>query len=255
MSLSLASTASHFWLLSNNTAPHKTTQALSRAFFVTVDFLSKAESNLVHRTGNETIDGLKTFTYSAINIQEPKYTINEDPSSDQYWNIQFKDSTNTTLGDILFYHNTEAHGGGSGISLRLLNHDGTEVPANKRSLQLTYDNDTGATYAICPSTRTTPAQNEIITYDFLQKFVEENGGGGASISDFNQVFNGSSSNRTLPSGGSWLVFKITNRSYANSNGNDFSFAISIEPGGYTYGGSSDSESSSYSYYMQAVKIA
>ena len=191
---------------------------------VTVDFLSKAESNLVHRTGNETIDGLKTFAYSAINIQEPKYTINEDPTSDQYWNIQFKDSTNTTLGDILFYHNADANGGGSGISLRILNHDGTDVPANRRSLQLTYDNDTGNTYAICPSTRTTPAQNEIITYDFLQKFVEENGGGSlGNISDVYYIPTSSLSYSwkdagyqesggtctvtfSIPSGGSWLLF-------------------------------------------------
>ena len=62
MSSSSASTASHCWLPSGSLAPHKTTQALSRAFFVAVDFLSKAESNLVHRTGDETIGGNKTFT-------------------------------------------------------------------------------------------------------------------------------------------------------------------------------------------------
>ena len=97
-------------------------------------------------------------------------------------------------------------------------------------------------------------KNPAPTVCFLQKFVEENGGGGG-IAEFNQVFNGSSSNRTLPSGGSWLVFKISSRSYSGSNGNYFSFDISIEPGGYTYGGRSESESSSYSYYMQAVRIA
>ena len=196
---------------------------------VTVDFLSKAESNLVHRTGNETIDGLKTFAYSAINIQEPKYTINEDPSSDQYWNIQFKDSTNTTLGDILFYHNADANGGGSGISLRILNHDGTEVPANRRSLQLTYDNDTGNTYAICPSTRTTPLQNEIITYDFLQKFVEENGGGGG----ISEIFIPQKSNlyNTIPSPSTWWVYPGYFISSTNGETNTISCSGGILSGG------------------------
>ena len=219
---------------------------------VTVDFLAKSESNLVHRTGNETINGLKTFAYSAINIQEPKYTINEDPESDQYWNIQFKDSTNTTLGDILFYHNTDANGGGSGISLRILNHDGTEVPSNRRSLQLTYDNSTGNTYVICPSTRTTPASNEIITYDFLQKFVEENGGGGASISDFNSVTNfvADSIGNTLPSGGTWLVLKTVSNYYAGTSSGYGGATFSIEPGGTRFRNTGDN-----TIYICAVRIA
>ena len=95
--------------------------------------------------------------------------------------------------------------------------------------------------------RSTPLANEIITYDFLQQYVEANGGGNG-IAEFNQVFNGRAymggGNATLPSGGSWLVLEQT-------EGVKINLRFVIRAGGYTYR-SSDYEDG---IGVHAVRIA
>ena len=88
----------------------------------------------------------------------------------------------------------------------------------------------GEPYATAPNTRSTPSANEIITYDFLQQYVEANGGG-SGIADFNQVFNDTANSDdavTLPSGGSWLVHTLVNY------GSYYELGAEIRAGGYRY---------------------
>ena len=102
-----------------------------------------------------------------------------------------------------------------------------------------------AFFVTAPNTRSTPSANEIITYDFLQQYVEANGGGNG-IAEFNQVFNDSATEAgrvTLPSGGSWLVYSSTAHPLYND------LTVAIRPGGFRYNETPDPT------YIAAVRIA
>ena len=79
----------------------------------------------------------------------------------------------------------------------------------------------------------TPSANEIITYDFLQQYVEANGGGSVEVyrpTASNFSVTGYQSGRrtatfTLPSGGTWYTIG-SSVTFATANGNlIFSFAL------------------------------
>ena len=82
--------------------------------------------------------------------------------------------------------------------------------------------------------------------------MEENGGGGASISDFNSVANLTAGyyNNTLPSGGTWLVLQTTSTHYAGTSSGYGGASFSIKPGGTKYTNSGDD-----TIYICAVRIA
>ena len=140
---------------------------------ITYDYLS---SHAVMTTGNQTVAGEKTFTGSPIirASQSPNLklvntgmNLGEDPSSNRYWIVAFRDADNTTtMGDILFYHNTESVGGNQGISLRLLNNDEGEISPNY-SLALVYDHTAKKFVATAPTTAPDLHERAIVTYDWL----------------------------------------------------------------------------------------
>ena len=157
---------------------------------VTVDFLSKAESNLVHRTGDETITGNKEFDntitfYNDIQLRQieekdsnpsvdiviinPKGTIPENNIDCGLFMYGAQSSTTgTTYGSVTTRVDTD---GSVLTSMRAYkNLDGDSSFGN---IQIT-NPQSGNAYATAPSTRTTPLQNEIITYDFLQTYVANN---------------------------------------------------------------------------------
>lgn len=59
------------------------------------------DTNVVHKTGNETINGIKTFTQE-INIQESDIDLTITPTSNKYSQFFFKDKNNKILGIIQY---------------------------------------------------------------------------------------------------------------------------------------------------------
>lgn len=137
-----------------------------------VELAEVDDSRLVHTSGNEIINGDKVFNYSAIDIREPKYISTEDPSENAYWNIQMTDGNGRLVGDILLFHNTEANGGDSGFEFRILSHD-NESLSNTANLGVFYDDELSEPYALGPSTRSVPHDRELVTVDYLKKYVAD----------------------------------------------------------------------------------
>ena len=157
---------------------------------VTVDFLSKPESNLVHRTGDETITGNKTFDntitfYNDIQLQHiegkdvnpsvniviinPKGTIPTKNIECGLYVYGAQSSTNgTTYGSVTTRVDTD---GNVLTSMRAFKN--LEADSSFGNIQIT-NPQSGDPYATAPNTRSTPANNEIITYDFLKTYVANN---------------------------------------------------------------------------------
>ena len=195
---------------------------------VTVDFLSKAESNLVHRTGDETIGGNKSFTglttlRADLQLKQDSDT-NITPHIDTIVDIERGD---TLTDDVSFGMNLGTSAmSGENIFMSYngyIDASSNEVIIGANAKKFVSGGDTttyylnlhvpatGDAYATAPSTRTTPSANEIITYDFLQQYVEANGGGSveAYVPILGTFYNHNTSpNRyalafNTPSGGTW----------------------------------------------------
>ncbi len=165
---------------------------------VTANYLKGANSGVVHTTGNENISGTKTFSdlkttsdflidFSGLSVSsttrdtpnivcKTAYTMGEERVAEAvFGGFVVNDKTNTELGSAevtVYPDRAEA-------SLNVSKNDpDVEVVDGRAALRLINPNS-GDPYATAPNTRSTPSANEIITYDFLQKFVEENGGGGS----------------------------------------------------------------------------
>lgn len=178
-----------------------TPAAASANEIVTVDYLKGANSGVVHTTGDETIAGNKTFSSSIVNIQEPNYTVGVDPSTNQFWNIQFIDSAGTVLGDVLYYHNTDSEQGGSGLQLRIRNHDGdTGTNITTSALGIYIRDSDNTAHTVAPSTGENPADNEIITFDFLENYVTENADNSVYLPLYFQVGTTEEIHTFLPAG-------------------------------------------------------
>ena len=183
---------------------------------VTVDFLSKPESNLVHRTGDETIGGNKNFTGAlstsgiarSIDIIDTNFTKGDLPVTNRaHGAFVFYDKTNpgdgTDTGRLGHVRAWTYTNGSRIVSLKAIG-DGEDYQDYGFEIIKPLDAPAYIAAHNC-NTRTTPAQNEIITYDFLQKFVEENGGGGEFYFPKTSDFSVSESIAyfTVPSGGAW----------------------------------------------------
>ena len=156
---------------------------------VTVDFLSKAESNLVHRTGDETIGGNKTFT--GMVTLPGDLQVKQDSSTNQTPAIDF--TVDSTKGSNLTKIISAGYNFGTGdlAGANIFGWNRIQIGTDKvvtavmsagrfaagstdmAGIEVKYP-PTGEPYSTAPSTRTTPAQNEIITYDFLQTYVANN---------------------------------------------------------------------------------
>ena len=262
------------------TAPTTPASASSNEI-VTVDYLKGANSGVVHTAGTETISGKKTFNtgpdFTSDICIRGETESNNTPSVDlmpvgsfvrggtltspYIGSMVLYDSTSTSaISSEMGYFRLRVDTDGQVSSIMAANRNQTTEDTHRIQLIVPQSGDA---YATAPNTRSTPSANEIITYDFLQQYVEANGGGNG-IADFNQVFNGTSHSYTspgnkLPSGGSWLVMECASTRGSTSAGGSysrFSFNLAIRPGGYTYGDVSDhGDSGSTSTYMRAIRIA
>lgn len=160
---------------------------------VTVDYLAKDVANIVHKTGDETIEDTKIF----CDLQTTKdFVINFSNANTQATgkrdtpNIICKMSyiagdppvADATFGGYAVYDKNNKQLGGSSVivySNRIkttlsAGHNVTGGPPSGEivNLEVNYPNE-GAPYALAPSTRETPQDNEIVTVDYLKKYVAE----------------------------------------------------------------------------------
>lgn len=134
------------------------------------------DSNYVHLTGDETINGLKTFLVPAIYINHPTAEKGVYPDSGtQYWELYFGDANSNgipdndpgRIGELQLYQNSN---GRLGIesTIRWVK-DNINKSAN---IGIVYDSIGNYTYGYCPSTPLPSINNEntaIVTRDFIPK--------------------------------------------------------------------------------------
>ena len=149
---------------------------------VTVGYLKGANSGVVHTTGKEDISGVKNFhsnqvvTYDnpVIRLALSESTKGEVPSERAHGEIWiqalsgYTDPTehgNDTYG--YFGASTETDGS-SRIYMRVMT---PELGSGSYGAVTVIYPASGDPYAVAPSTRATPDDHEIITYDFLQSHV------------------------------------------------------------------------------------
>ena len=150
---------------------------------VTVDYLSK-NNGLVHLSGIETITGSKTFTGDILILGAASGAGGDlSPQIDLLFadlNEYEAPATAKECGFVV--HQGPANGSRSiGGTQFYLKTDGTNearisvaslLERKATSLSVFYP-PTGAPYATAPNTRETPQDNEIVTVDFLKKYVAE----------------------------------------------------------------------------------
>ena len=167
------------------TAPSTRTTPVDNEI-VTVDFLSKAESNLVHRTGDETIGGNKTFTGAlvtsgvarSVDIIDTGFTQGELPETNRaHGAFVFYDKTNpgdgSDTGRLAHVRAWTYANGAKVVSLKAIGSEGEEYQDYGFEIIKPLDAPAYIVAHNC-NTRTTPEANEIITYDFLQTYVANN---------------------------------------------------------------------------------
>ena len=157
---------------------------------VTVDFLSKSESNLVHRTGDESITGDKNFDntvtfYNDIQLAQaegkdgnpsvdiviinPKGTLPAKNIECGLYVYGAQTSTSsTTYGSVITRVDTDGD-----VFTAVRAYKNLDADSSLAAIQIT-NPQSGDAYATAPNTRSTPSANEIITYDFLQTYVANN---------------------------------------------------------------------------------
>lgn len=198
------------------TAPTTPASANSNEI-VTVNYLKGANSGVVHTTGNETIDGDKTFRNMVFLYQDLQISgdsgVDSTPEIDllfaKNWNAGEAPSVNRSGGitvhqgptnsdrsisNLIFNYTT---GGEASVSLRtrrVVDTDNTFYELKVVAPQ------SGDAYATAPSTRTTPDDNEIITFDFLENYVTENADNSVYLPLYFQVGTTEEIHTFLPAG-------------------------------------------------------
>ena len=150
-------------------------------FFTTINNLLNLKANdttVVHKTGNESIDGIKTFTnsliidnkenkISALGFRNNNVILGTPPNEDSSSTIYFLDNdptsanSNNAIGVIRGVYTSD---GSTEISLNA--HEPIKNSNNSSTLKVIYSSN-GETYALGPSTRKIPNKNEIVTVDYL----------------------------------------------------------------------------------------
>lgn len=113
-------------------------------------------TNVVHRSGTETITGSKTFNdFTATNgfrVYRSDVTKGTSPASAKYWTISINDKTNSTnwessrLGALEWQLNTSGT-----VSTSLRAYKNTTGPVTDASLIVVYDTSTDKAYATAPA--------------------------------------------------------------------------------------------------------
>lgn len=152
---------------------------------VTVDYLKK-DNGTMHTTGDETIDGEKTFTgimhiagiARSVRIHDTTYTNGVIPETNKWHGaFTFYDDSgngveNGRLGHFRVF--TYADTGTRGLSLKVFDNVAVEDEEARPNygFEVLKPLD-GPAYATAPNTRETPQDNEIVTVDYLKKYVAD----------------------------------------------------------------------------------
>lgn len=163
---------------------------------VTVDYLMGENSGVVHTNGNESIEGTKTFIGTTvlkgdlqclgyggtdtfdIDIKDPTIVKGNDATGIKSTTITWHDGTyiegssidnKKVLGQIIMAYSTVGEEYNTSISLKPYR----PVANSTESVSLEVHATPTEAYVLAPSTRETPAENELITYNFLQKYVAD----------------------------------------------------------------------------------
>ena len=129
--------------------------------------------SLMHTTGNETINGNKTFTNLLTRVgtdpwfvvQNLKFTNGALPSAECGWDIQFTDKNNTQMGGL---RHVQSSNGGGNTYLFTRNYNSSGVA----TLQLKVDAN-GTSYSLAPTTPSTATSNEIATANWVIARINE----------------------------------------------------------------------------------
>jgi hypothetical protein len=144
----------------NSKIPTKTSHLTNDSNFVnSTQLATKAnDDNVVHRSGNETIDGTKTFTGGVTLSSTAKMTVNHakvvkgtNPSSTQFWQIFNCDKNGANWGTntlSIIEGNLDANGKSS-IYFRACKNEANST-ANG-TLSVVYDSANNKTWAECPT--------------------------------------------------------------------------------------------------------
>lgn len=198
------------------TAP-TTPASASANEIVTVNYLKSANSGVVHTTGNETIDGDKTFRNMVFLYQDLQ--ISGDSGVDSTPEIDLLFATNWNAGEAPLVNRSggiTVHQGPNNsdrsISNLIFNYTtGGEASVSMRTRRVVDTDNTfyelkvvapqsGDPYATAPSTRATPDDNEIITFDFLENYVTENADNSVYLPLYFQVGTTEEIHTFLPAG-------------------------------------------------------
>lgn len=205
-------------------------------------WIASAASNLVHRTGAETVDGLKTFVSSETfpdaeaeplvsQITEIVLTNNTvtkgTPTLDRnsYTQIVYTDSS----GDIdsgrtlsLFYHHP-AVGDSRPIAKFALDYINNDNVSTRVSLDIGYDPDNGVAYATAPATSSSRSNStDIVTRGWIQNDTRIVHTTGTETIDGAKYFSSSVcvaqpfAKGTNPTSTSYKQFNFTDSSNVNS---------------------------------------
>ena len=165
---------------SNDVATSVAEGLISEALFTDISGEEDPEpilvSKYVDKESNETITGIKTFSTNIditranspyLKLKNSDFTLGEDPSSNRYWNIDFSDSKGDVIGDILYYHNTDANNGDTCIEFRILSIDGVPVTDITEEINYTlgirYDKSEEIFYGFAPNPEESSNTNHIAT--------------------------------------------------------------------------------------------
>lgn len=122
------------------------------------------DSNYVHKSGDETVAGLKTFTASGIVVKNTSVAKGEEVSNDKYLSVQFFDKNNLNIGRVL----TRALSSG-GTTVGLFCYDPTSSGDTPNSQLAIWWPKNGDPYAVAPSTPTGMTGNIIVTSDYIPR--------------------------------------------------------------------------------------
>lgn len=118
-------------------------------------------TNVVHRTGNETIDGIKTFTDNIItNIDAVR---NVAPSAAKYGGLGIHDNNNNMFMSLLGSMDTNKN---AAVFMRVFNPTTTTTSSSDQALLSLHYNANGSTYATAPAS---DVANSVVTTKSINK--------------------------------------------------------------------------------------
>lgn len=124
------------------------------------------DTAVVHKTGNETIGGLKTFTSNFIR-KDNSVTKGENPSSTQYWSLQFNDKNGEGTANRLGLIETKLDTNGEVVTT-LGAYKNTNGSTNLAQISIRYP-QSGSAYATAPAS---DVVNSIVTTTAIRKTAQ-----------------------------------------------------------------------------------